>query len=251
VRRAIVDALGRFRTPAAAEAIRARALRDDSYMVEAEAARALGKTKQASALETLLDVIDRPSWADAIRAGAIDGLAALRDERATPHVLARTRYGQPTRARRSAIMAIPKLASDRKGREALEDLLDDPDPHLRIDVVRALLEMGDVKARSALRARLDVDLDARVRRRLREALRDLGGDSKKNLDQLREEFGKLESEHADLKSRIALIEARTSKAKTDSDPKVSEKAAKKAEIAKPAKKTKSKAASKSKAKKGK
>ena len=49
-----------------------------------------------------------------------------------------------------------------------------PIPILRIDVVRALGELGDTKARPALRERLEVDLDARVRRRIREVLRDLG-----------------------------------------------------------------------------
>jgi aminopeptidase N len=233
VRRAVVNAMGKWKTSEAATAIKAFALKDESYLVEAEAARALGKTKQASAFETLLDVIDRPSWADVVRAGAIDGLAALRDDRGSPHVLARTRYGHPTRARRAAIMALPKLMSDRKAREALEDLLDDPDPHLRIDVVRALVELGDVKCRSALRARLDVDLDARVRRRLREALRDIGEGGKRAADQLREELEKLQGEHNDLKARLGVLEAKVGKkgkegARTAADAKPKSKKGKKA-----------------------
>ena len=108
VRRAVVAALGRFRTTAAADALKPLALRDESYLVEAEAARALGKTRQPPAFDMLLDVLDRPSWADVIAAGAIDGLAALRDERALPHLFARTRYGIPTRVRRAAILAHPQ-----------------------------------------------------------------------------------------------------------------------------------------------
>ncbi|MFI5302914.1 MAG: M1 family aminopeptidase, partial [Polyangiales bacterium] len=168
VRRAVVEALGAFRTPEAMEAIKPYALRDDSYLVEGEAARAMGRTRQAAAFETLVDLLERPSWFDVVRAGAIDGLAALRDDRALPHLGARTRYGHPPRARRAAIMALPKLASDRKTREALEQLLDDGDPLLRIDAVRALGELGDAKARPALRDHLETDLDARVRRRIRE-----------------------------------------------------------------------------------
>ena len=71
----MVDALGRFRTTAAVDALKPRALRDESYLVEAEAARALGKTRQSSAYDVLLDVMDRPSWADVIASGTIDGLA--------------------------------------------------------------------------------------------------------------------------------------------------------------------------------
>ncbi len=142
-----------------------------------------------------------------VRAGAIDGLAALRDERALPHLSARTRYGHPTRARRAAISALPKLASDRKTREALEDLLDDPDPLLRIDVVRALGDIGDGKARPALRDRLEIDLDARVRRSIREVVRDLG-EPKRMADGLREELDRLQGEHLDLKARLAKLEAK-------------------------------------------
>ncbi len=93
-------------------------------------------------------------------------------------------------------------------REALEDLLEDPDPYLRVDVVRALGDIGDSKARPALRARLETDLDPRVRRRIREVLRDLGGEGKKGIDHLREELERLRDEHAELKGRIAKIEAR-------------------------------------------
>ena len=209
VRRAVMAALGRWKTSRAAELLKPHALRDESYMVESEAARSLGKTRQASALDVLVDVVDRPSWADVVSVGALDGMAALRDDRAIPHVLARTRYGHPTRARRAAILSAAKLATDRRTRETLEDLLEDPDPYLRVDVVRALGDIADAKARPALRSRLETDLDPRVRRRIREVLRDLGGEGKKGLDQLREELERLRDEHAELRGRIAKVEART------------------------------------------
>lgn len=207
VRRAVVDALGRFRTPRAFEALRAKALRDPSYLVEAEAARAIGKTRQNGAFDVLVDVMDRPSWADVIGAAALDGLAALREDRGLPHLFARTRYGHPSRVRRSAVLAIPKLATDRRAREHLEELLDDADPYLRIDVARALADLGDARARPALRARAAIDLDPRVRRRIREVVRDLGGE-KKVADQLKEDVEKLSTEHAELKARLARLEAK-------------------------------------------
>jgi len=208
VRRGVMDALGKFRTPAAVEALRPHALKDESYVVEAEAARSLGKTKQPSAFDTLVDVLGRKSWADVLSVGAIDGLAALRDDRAVPHIVARLRYGNPARTRRAAVGALPKLTSDRKGRESLEDLLDDADPMLRLDVARALGELGDAKSRSPLRARLDIDLDPRVRRRLRETLRDLGQHGARGVDHVRDELEKLQGEHADLKVRLGKLEAR-------------------------------------------
>jgi aminopeptidase N len=213
VRRAVAAALGAFRSNEALEALKPLALGDESYMVQADAARAIGKTKQHAALDVLLDVVDRKSWADVVSVGALDGMAAMRDDRGVPHVTARTRYGHPTRARRAAILALPKIADARRARETLEDLLDDKDPYLRVDVVRALADLGDAKARPALRTKLDTDLDPRVRRRIREALRDLGGEGKRAVDQLREELDKLRTEHLELKSRVSKAEARSSTAK--------------------------------------
>lgn len=227
VRRAIARALGKWKTAQAAELLKKTALRDESYLVEAEAARALGATKHASALDTLVEIIDRPSWADVIRVGAIDGLANLRDDRATPHVVTRTRYGVSPRGRRAAILALPKLSSDRRTRETLEDLLDADDPYLRVDVVRALGDLGDVKARPALQRQLERDLDARVRRRIREVLRDLGGSAKREVDRLRDELEDLRREHAELRTRMGKLEASGSAkavAKKASEPVVKEKA---------------------------
>jgi aminopeptidase N len=218
VRRAVAAALGAFKTQDAFETLKPLALGDESYLVQSDAARALGKTKQPQALDVLLDVVDRKSWADVVSVGALDGMAAMRDERAVPHVVARTRYGHPTRARRAAIMALPKIASDRRARETLEDLLDDRDPYLRVDVVRALSEVGDAKARPALRTKLESDLDPRVRRRIREALRDLGGDGKRASDALREELDKVRGELADVKSRVSKVEAKNGH-KTAAKPK--------------------------------
>ncbi len=207
VRRAVIDALGNFRTSEAAEAIKPHALSDESYLVESEAARALGRTRQAAAFEVLVDLLDRPSWYDVVRAGAIGGLAALRDERAVPHLSARIRYGHPPRARRAAVLALPKLSTDRKTRETIEELLDDADPILRVDVVRALGDLGDPKSRVALRERLDTDLDARVRRRIHEVVRDLG-EPKRMADHVRDDLEKLQTEQAELKARLAKLEAR-------------------------------------------
>jgi aminopeptidase N len=220
VRRAVIDALGQFKTTEAFEAIKPYALRDDSYLVESEAARALGRTRQASAFDVLVDLLERASWFDVVRAGAIDGLAALRDDRAVPHLSARIRYGHPPRARRAAIMALPKLATDRRTRESIEQLLDDGDPLTRIDAVRALGELGDAKARGALREHLETDLDARVRRRIREVVRDLA-EPRRAADQLRDDLEKLQGEHQDLKARLAKLEARLGDAPTPAPKKAS------------------------------
>ena len=152
-----------------------------------------------------------------IACGAIDGLAALRDDRALPHLFAKTRYGNPTRIRRAAALAIPKIATDRRVREHLEDLLDDPNPIFRMDVVRALADLGDARSRPALRARIEVELDARVRRRMREVVRDLGTERKQHED-LKETVERLEHEQRELRARVSKLEALSARTETPQKP---------------------------------
>jgi aminopeptidase N len=114
------------------------------------------------------------------------------------------------------VVALPKLSTDRKTRETIEELLDDPDPILRVEVVRALGDLGDPKARPALRERLDTDLDARVRRRIHEVVRDLA-EPKRPGDQVRDDLEKLQGEHAELKARLAKLEARVGEAQKNGE----------------------------------
>jgi aminopeptidase N len=78
---------------------------------------------------------------------------------------------------------------------------------VRVDVVRALADLGDAKSRGALHRQLDRDLDGRVRRRIREVLRDLGGAGKRESDRLKDELEALRNEHNELKVRIGKLEA--------------------------------------------
>jgi aminopeptidase N len=208
VRRAVASALGNFRTPEAAKVLEKRAKHDASYLVEAESVRALGRTRQAQALPVILSLLDRPSWAEVARAGALDALGALRDDRALPEVFERTRYGYPTRGRRAAIQALAQISEGRKVREHLEDLLDDKDPHLKIDVVAALQGLGDPKSRGALQHAKERELDGRVVRRLREALRDMG-DHKATSERkrLNDELDTVKSDLSELKARLSKLEA--------------------------------------------
>ena len=208
VRRAVADALGSFRTPAAARLLKDLTRRDRSYLVSADAARSLGRTRQPGVLKDLVGVLERRSWADAQRAGALDGMAYLRDEGALPEVLKSSRYGVPTRGRRAAVAALASLSDSKRTREHLEDLLDDKDPHFRISVIDALVQLGDTKARGALRRALEHELDGRVMRRLREALRDIGEASAQDRRRLGDDVETLRNELAELKQRLAKVEAK-------------------------------------------
>jgi len=236
VRRAVVAGLGAFKKPAAAKALQDLLSNEPSYLVSADAARALGRTRQPGALETLKSLVDQASWADVIRAGALDGMASLRDEGALDVVAKRTRYGIPTRGRRAAVHALASLGEGRKTREQLEDLLDDKDPHFKIDVVAALSALGDGKSRGAMRRALDRELDGRVSRRLREALRDLGDSPTQDKKRVNDELESVRDELIELKNRLAKLEGRkTEKAKPAPEAKPEAKPVAKTKPAPPAK----------------
>ena len=212
VRRAVAAALGEFKTAESAEALLGIAEKDQSYLVMAEAARATGRTRHKPASRQLIALLETKSWGDVTRAGALDGLAELKDETALPAVLDQTRYGRPTRARRAAILALARLADDKKTREQLELLLDDADPHLRIDVVRALELFGDTRCRGALRRQLERESDGRVARRLREALRDMSDGFGADKKRFATEIEGLQHELSDLRTRLSKLETQGRKA---------------------------------------
>jgi aminopeptidase N len=228
----VAAALGAFRSEPAAAALRPLARRDPSYLVEAEAARALGKTRQKSALKPLLSMLDRSSWADVVRSGTLDGLSALRDEAGLEPVLERTRYGYPSHGRRAAVGALAELGEGKRVREHLETLLDDRDPHLRSDVVSALVRLGDARCRPALRRALEHESDGRILRRLREALRELG-EAPAERKRVADELEGLRGELLELKARLAKLEGKKHGDSTAERPKAKARKARPPRKAKP------------------
>ncbi len=206
-RRAVVRALGAFRAPDVVAALVPVALGDESIVVQSEAARSLGKTKEAAAYDTLVVMLGRSSWADVVATGAIDGLLASKDDRAVEHVAARTKYGYSTRIRRAAVRAVPGLLPPLRARELLEGLLADADQNLRIDVAYALAELDDARARGPLSEQLQRDLDPRARRAYREVLRDLGRGVGKSDVALAGDVARLEKMLGELHRQVGVLHA--------------------------------------------
>ena len=208
VRRAVVRALGKFKNTQAVDAVRPLALSDESWLVSADAARALGETRQAAAYDTLVELLDRRAWNDAVRVGACDGLAALRDDRAVPHLATRTAYGHPSPGRRASLVSLARIDTSRKTRELIEERLDDVDVFVRATAVRALELLGDPKARPALSARQAREDAPTVRRRIREALRELARGGEGETRRLRDDLDKMRDEASELKLRLSKLEAK-------------------------------------------
>ncbi|HEX4457316.1 MAG TPA: HEAT repeat domain-containing protein, partial [Polyangia bacterium] len=167
------------------------------------------------AFEALQEAMSRPSYLDVIRSMCFAGMAELRDERGVEIAIAACKYGEPVTGRRAAISLLGALGAEfpphqRRARETLSELLEDPDFRVRIAAVEALNGLGDSHAVGALKRAEHKDLDGRVRRRAREVARLLseGATKDSQVRTLRDSVEKLQDENRELKERLSKLEAR-------------------------------------------
>ncbi|MBF6591599.1 MAG: HEAT repeat domain-containing protein, partial [Ktedonobacterales bacterium] len=226
-RRGIVAALGAFRAPEqsalaerAARALSALLERGEpSYYVEATAATALGKTRAPGAYETLLPLVERPSWNEIIRVGVFAGLGELGDPR-TVEVLTRwaLERDKPMDARMGAVGGLHALAATKRVEgtartravEALMAALGDPWELVVLLAAYALREWGDPRALPALRRVVETSADERQVRMAREAITAIQRGAKPSAEtrQLRDDLDALREENRRLRTRVETVEAR-------------------------------------------
>jgi aminopeptidase N len=188
---------------------------DASYFVEAEACWALGKTRTPRAAELLRIAATRESFTDVIRQHAYRGLAEAREDSALGLLVDGLRWGRVTQGRRAAAGALAMLVKGRRDREArdvrerIELLLVDRDFRVQAAAIEALHVIGDPAAVPAIQRMIDRELDGRLRRRGREVIRDLeeGAPVQEELRRLRDEVGELRTLAGALRERLDRIEA--------------------------------------------
>ncbi len=206
-RRAVVAALGAFRDDAevGAALLALASTGDPSIFVEADAARAIGRLKVPGAFEVLQAMLDRPSFADTVKGGALEGLAALKDPRGWALVLKASEYGQTPWARRVACGVIAKLAEplekETEAVERLTQLLRDPGFRVRLGAIDAAVTLGDERMIGPL---TNIPfLDGREQRLAREAARSLRSKAPaKEVTALRAELDALKTEVRTLRERF-------------------------------------------------
>jgi aminopeptidase N len=217
-RRAVMRALGAFRgSVRAADALLPVVERGDpSLFVEAEACLALGKTRSPRAAAALRGATGRDSYRDLIRRHVYLGLAELRDDDTIELLREGATYGRVLGGRRAALEALAELVRGRRDvrsrevRELCEDLLRDPDFMVQLSAIHALDQIGDAASIPALEALAARALDGRLRRRAREAVRDLrdGRQTAEEREALREELDRLRTRLIALEERMDADRAR-------------------------------------------
>lgn len=208
-RRAIVEALGAARRREAAEFLD-RVIHDpaESYYVRAEAARSLGKIKWEFAEFSLKKALDYQSHVDIIKRGAIEGLAELGTDEALDIVLRYVDEKNPTWIRMTAVQALSKFGPRRQVLEAVRSALRDENFRVRAAAVAAALDLLDPRLLPDLQARVEGDIDGRIRRMAREAAEKIKRAMERGAEyqRLREEVERLRDEHKRLLDRLSRLE---------------------------------------------
>jgi aminopeptidase N len=237
VRRTVVDAIAQSKNDVAYKLLKPIAKKGDaSYLVEAAAIAGLGTIAGAQVTakpkpEKVLDLLEttlqeRVSWNEVLRSAAISGLSQMKtSSRALDVILDYTVMGIPQPLRLAAIRALGTISTGQE-RSALERI------HQRLDVlsgesffltqvavVIALGQMETSKAIALLQRLSAQTLDGRVKRLADEAVqrvqKAVGAD--KTIKGLQDDLEQLKKSNQELLSRLAALEAKTTKAESDKD----------------------------------
>jgi aminopeptidase N len=210
----VVRALGEYHHPEAFQALQPLFHQDVSYFVEAEAALALGKTKQKEALPLLQKAMEEkpPSFNSVIQIHILKGITALKEEKTIDFVRNYTQAHYPQKIRIAALEALTQLFKEFKVKKDLDfyyDLISTAPFHLRNQAFHALQNLGDPATLPFLQAQEGRELEGRNRRVIRETIHTLLEQKGSDTLALTEELEKIHKENRELRQRLELLEAAT------------------------------------------
>lgn len=228
-RLAVVSALGEFRLPEHGDAAVQSAATltaiiqqgDVSYLVEAEAGVSLGKTRTPGAFATLEALAQRPSWQNMVTRGALAGMGYLATHEAIQLLTTWLTDMQHPLLVRQSIPIILRIALNTHLieesssditliRTALLTALEDPWEGTVRSAVVSLRTLQDASTIPALEHALDVSLESRTQRQLRQTLLAIreGKRPDGEVRRVRRDVESLREENRKLRERLTLIEGR-------------------------------------------
>ena len=217
-RRAVVSALGAFRTADVRDALAALVESGDrSVQVEGEAMKSLGQTRDARVPALAHSMLGRDSWGDLLRMRALQALGASRSADALPTLLAHTEETVSNRARFAAAGALGQLAHDVEpartdAAERLMELVGDAPFRVRLAAVPALGRSKDMRGMGTLAQVHASGGDGMLARRAYEAKKALlsGSGADAAVSKLRDQVEALSKENQGLRTRLDTVEGRIS-----------------------------------------
>jgi aminopeptidase N len=218
-RRAVVSALGEFRRDGVVNALIPLLEKEESYFVQAEAGRSIGKSRTKDAFKALQSALAMDSFNDVIRSQALEGFAELRDEAALPILMEWSAYGKPARPREAALANMGRLGEYRHDKRDLIDLLSETleESWLRskLSALESLKTLKDESVIPAISRVADRDKDGRVVRRAREAIQQIrqGRDRGEDVKKLREDLERQADDDRKLKERLDSLESKLNDAR--------------------------------------
>ncbi len=212
VRRAVVEALGEFKSREVADALLIPANYDDSYFVMGAALHALGKTRDNRVFDVLEKQLSYPSWNAVVAAGAARGLGELADERSTTLLVEQTLAVKDESLRRAAVSALGRLAELVESQRTrivhhIVEMLDDHSFMVQMTAIQTAEKLTDARFIPVLSRLREGACDGRVRRDAAEALVRIEEGQKvppqvaglrSDVDSLREEQRKLQAKIEEL-----------------------------------------------------
>ncbi len=205
-RRAVRAALGQYQTEASGQVLAGLLAQEDaSYLVEAETALSLGKTRSPLAYAALVAGLTRESWNETLRVAMLDGLAALQDVRALeviPQFLDKKRH---TLLRCAAVRALCAFTTEpARVIEILAPWTADTSFRFSLTMAHMLGGLGDGRAVRLLGLIGERAVDGRIKRRAEESVAQVraGLGAGKQVDGLRTDLDAVKNALRDLTERV-------------------------------------------------
>lgn len=147
----------------------------DSYHVPAQAARLIGMTGRPEAFRTLRSLLNRDSWNDTLRSGAIAGLTSIGSPEALSIIREHTKPSHSYQARMTSIVALGRLGQGmHEITKLLVDLTEDPNIRIQMAATTALGSVADPTVLPTLKKLTKAEhRDGRIRRMAEEGIRRL------------------------------------------------------------------------------
>lgn len=206
VRASYADSLGKFFREGDALYMLEKIIgAEEKYMAISKALDSIGQIKHDKSFEILLRAKGLASWSETIRRGMLTGLSNLRDRRGIEVAMEFSEPGNDQKLRATAIYAIGVLGEhDRNVLPFLYKALKDNYFQVRSAAVLAIQNVGEPEAIGELELAYDKELDAHIKRSIREAITSLqkGKRESDELRNLREDVEDLKRKYKELSEKI-------------------------------------------------